>query len=372
MSTQLRRQNRSAPCSMRPLVGRTTRGSLQRKCACGNHAMGGKCEKCQGTHETRLQRFKNLSKKSGWVKGEVPPIVHDVLRSQGQPLDPATRTFFEPGFGHDFSKVRVHTDAKSAESADAVDALAYTVGRDVSFAQGHYDPNTSAGRRLITHELTHVVQQDRGGAHGAGAEQQADLASQVISQGQTPPSLVVGGAPLGLYRQSTETPKEEKKKPEEKAGKEEKVILPAPTLPEKKAEPPKMPSRLPIPWLSTGSFSLGLRLGFPSLPEETELQKRLFGGNPDVLKETLQRAKIMDQMLTGKVPSGWEETDKSKLASAIWGIFSTKISPDLAAKITKGLTTSTGPGGLSYELDLVLISDFSKEIGGGASFTVRW
>jgi hypothetical protein len=80
----------------------------------------------------------------------------------------------------------------------------------------------------------------------------------------------------------------------------------------------------------------------------------------------------MDQILTGKVPTGWEERDKAELARAIWGIFSTKIFPDLAAKITKGLSTTTGPGGLSYELDLVLISDFSKEIGGGASFTVRW
>ena len=266
----------------------------------------------------------------------------------------------------------MHTDSEAAESARAVDALAYTVGRDVSFAQGHYDPNTAVGRQLLAHELTHVVQQDRGGANDAGAEQQAEKVAQTISQGQAAPTSLIGGAPLGLYRQRAETSKEEKKKPEAKAGKEEKVLIPAPIPTEKKVEAPEMPSRVPLPWLSAGKFSLGLRLGFPGLPEETELQKKLFGGKTDVLKETLQRAKIMDQMLTGKVPTGWEETDKSELARAIWGIFSTKISPDLAAKITKGLTTSTGPGGLSYELDLVLISDFSKEIGGGASFTVRW
>src|SRR5688572_11541831 len=63
----------------------------------------------------------------------VPPIVHDVLRSSGQSLDANTRAFMEPRFGHDFSGVRVHADAQAAESARAVSALAYTVGRDVVF-----------------------------------------------------------------------------------------------------------------------------------------------------------------------------------------------------------------------------------------------
>jgi Domain of unknown function (DUF4157) len=67
----------------------------------------------------------------------------------------------EPRFGHDFSKVRVHTDAEAAESAQAVNALAYTVGRDVVFGAGQYAPQTSEGRRLLAHELTHVVQQQQ-------------------------------------------------------------------------------------------------------------------------------------------------------------------------------------------------------------------
>jgi hypothetical protein len=89
----------------------------------------------------------------------VPPIVHDVLRSPGQPLDAATRAFMEPRFGHDFSQVQVHTDARAAESARAVHALAYTVGRDVVFGAGQYELGTHAGQRLMAHELTHVVQQ---------------------------------------------------------------------------------------------------------------------------------------------------------------------------------------------------------------------
>jgi hypothetical protein len=92
--------------------------------------------------------------------GEAPPIVHEVLRSPGQPLDRATREFMEPRFGHDFSSVRVHTDAKAAASAGAVQAKAYTVGQNVVFGAGTFAPGTQAGQRLVAHELTHVMQQD--------------------------------------------------------------------------------------------------------------------------------------------------------------------------------------------------------------------
>lgn len=88
-----------------------------------------------------------------------PPIVHEVLRSTGRPLDPATRADMEPRFGHDFSRVRVHADAKAAESARAVNALAYTVGRDIVFDAGRFAPDMAEGRALLMHELAHVVQQ---------------------------------------------------------------------------------------------------------------------------------------------------------------------------------------------------------------------
>jgi hypothetical protein len=88
-----------------------------------------------------------------------PPIVHDVLRSLAHSLDAATRAFMEPRFGLDFSRVRVHTGARAAESAQAVDARAYTVGQDIVFGAGQYAPATLAGRQLLAHELAHVVQQ---------------------------------------------------------------------------------------------------------------------------------------------------------------------------------------------------------------------
>jgi hypothetical protein len=90
------------------------------------------------------------------------------------------------------------------------------------------------------------------------------------------------------------------------------------------------------------------------------------------LAESLRRAEIMNQMLTGNVPSGWEAVEKTQLVQAIWGIFSTNIAPDLARSITSGLSTPAGPAGVYYELDLVLLTDFSSEIGGGLSFTVRY
>jgi hypothetical protein len=82
------------------------------------------------------------------------------LRSPGQPLDADTRTFMEPRFGHDFSAVRVHNDIMAAESARAVESLAYTVGSDVVFGTGQYTPGTPHGDYLLAHELTHVIQQE--------------------------------------------------------------------------------------------------------------------------------------------------------------------------------------------------------------------
>ncbi|MEF8701282.1 MAG: DUF4157 domain-containing protein [Candidatus Accumulibacter sp. UW20] len=84
------------------------------------------------------------------------------LRHTGSLLDSPTRAFFEPRFGVDFSAVRIHTDTQASESARAVNALAYTVGHDVVFNSGQYAPHSDTGRRLLAHELTHVVQQGGG------------------------------------------------------------------------------------------------------------------------------------------------------------------------------------------------------------------
>jgi hypothetical protein len=100
--------------------------------------------------------------------GAAPSIVQDVLSSPGQPLDPASRAFFEPRFGHDLSQVLIHTDTQAAGSARAVDARAYTVGQHIAFDAGQYAPTTSEGKRLLAHELTHTMQQHNHKSLGIG------------------------------------------------------------------------------------------------------------------------------------------------------------------------------------------------------------
>lgn len=83
-----------------------------------------------------------------------------VLRQGGgQPLDPPTRAFMEPRFGHDFSGVRIHSDSRAADTCRLINARAFTIGENIGFAPGQYDPESTPGRRLLAHELTHVVQQ---------------------------------------------------------------------------------------------------------------------------------------------------------------------------------------------------------------------
>src|SRR5947209_7360484 len=113
-------------------------GLLQRKCACGQHSGGSKCDDCKTKHSA-LQR----KPASASAQPAVPGVVHDVLRSSGQPLETSTRGLMESRFDNDFSQVRVHSDSQAAESARAVNALAYTVGNHVVFERGNYAPRTS-------------------------------------------------------------------------------------------------------------------------------------------------------------------------------------------------------------------------------------
>ncbi|GEM_PF-4431241 len=91
-----------------------------------------------------------------------PPIVHEVLRSSGRPLDTASRAFMEPRFGHDFSQIRVHTGLRAHAAAAEISARAFTSGRDIVFGCGEYAPATRSGNELLAHELAHVVQQGTG------------------------------------------------------------------------------------------------------------------------------------------------------------------------------------------------------------------
>lgn len=118
-----------------------------------------KCKECANEEEEALQK---LRKKSGGASNVTvaPEVVNDVLNQPGQPLDSGARAFFETRIGHDFTRVRVHTDKKAAESAKAVHARAYTVGPHIAFGEGQYQATADEGRRLLAHELVHVMQQD--------------------------------------------------------------------------------------------------------------------------------------------------------------------------------------------------------------------
>jgi hypothetical protein len=147
---------------------------LHRKCGCDHKkteaAGGGECEECKKKRESKLQR----APANGQRTEDVPDTVYNVLQSPGHPLDPSIRRFMEPRFDHDFSRVRVHTDAQAGESAKAVNALAYTVGRDIVFGEGQYTAATKEGQQLIAHELTHTIQQQ--GSAGTPARLEIDSA----------------------------------------------------------------------------------------------------------------------------------------------------------------------------------------------------
>lgn len=173
-------------------------GFLQRQCACGNHTVaGGTCEGCSKNKllgpQTKLKvnqpgdiyereadriadqvmatpahsavsdaplRIQRFSEQSNGLMDAAPASVGQALASPGTLLDPMLRQDMEQRFGHDFSRVRLHSGAAAEQSARDVNAHAYTVGHDIVFGAGQFAPGTNDGRRLIAHELTHVVQQE--------------------------------------------------------------------------------------------------------------------------------------------------------------------------------------------------------------------
>lgn len=180
-----------------PLSGSTHAGVLlQRKCACGSptSSLTGECVECKS--EKRLQtkltmgasndplekeadrivdqvlaapanpavsgaplHIQRFTGQPSALAGTVPASVDHVLAGSGRLLGPALRQDMEQRFGYDFSRVRVHSGGEAEQSAREVNAHAYTVGHDIVFGAGQFAPGTRDGRRLIAHELTHVVQQ---------------------------------------------------------------------------------------------------------------------------------------------------------------------------------------------------------------------
>jgi hypothetical protein len=170
-----------------------------------------KCAGSEADQEKKLQ--KKGAAVTDTVPGEAPASLDEVLRSAGQTLDPRTRAYFEPRFGQDFSNVRVHTDGDAALTAFGLGAAAYTVETHIVFASGRYQPQTSAGRRLLAHELAHVLQSTErcGGSppgpadrreSGADTETNADRVAEAALSGRPlPAALAHTGPALRMQRQ---------------------------------------------------------------------------------------------------------------------------------------------------------------------------
>lgn len=160
-----------------------------------------KCASCAEEDEDDLKVQRKQEDDGGEESRTAPALVGEVVAAGGRPLDAQTRGFFEPRFGRDLGDVRIHTDGRADASARAVDALAYTVGRDVVFRRDAYAPETAQGKWLLAHELAHVLQQpqkpaDYGspaklqvGAASDAAEVEADRAADMVMRGAGAPSM---------------------------------------------------------------------------------------------------------------------------------------------------------------------------------------
>jgi len=342
---------------------------------------------------------------------EAPAIVHETLASQGKPLDAVTRSLLEPRFGKDLGDVRIHTGSHADASARAVGAHAYTVGQDLVFAEGRYDPHSSAGKRLLAHELSHTLQQSEHSTprlqrEPTGPQQtpkekpkaeefkftvtweeltQRKLLPPSLLALKDPPSLLtppssytLGGSGAGAagggsgYQFGSTLPASSPALPSLAPTFPTTTPLapynPAspslfPTTPGKgsgSSAAPQAPSRLSLK--DFGNLSLGLRIGFPAMPTDDKS-----GLPPPAVVEALQRAEIFGYVTTGKIPSAYQ-LDVGKLVGAAWGIFSEKIAPDVARKVAASMSSKIGGTGMSYEFDGVLFADFH---GGGLSFTLK-
>lgn len=219
-------------------------GILQRQCACGKHTIaGGQCAECAknksgiqrkltiGASNDPLEREADrvadqvlaaptntavsdsplrIQRRAGQATAgtETAPVSVDrVLAGSGRPMEPALRHDMEQRFGHDFSRVRVHSGAAAEQSAREVSANAYTVGRNIVFGAGLFAPGTHEGRRLLAHELTHVVQQsDLDGIRVGPSDDKHGLSSTVLTDRATQAEAAAGSALL-QRESAAETPK---------------------------------------------------------------------------------------------------------------------------------------------------------------------
>jgi len=203
---------------------RTKSPLIQGACACGGNAgMSGQCDECKAKHLTGIQAKLKVSAPNDAYEQEADRVAEQVVStsgtqfvsagsnaapalqtkktdstvsnksetslpspvvgSNGQTFGGGERNFMENRFGHDFSNVRIHTGTSANQSADAIQAKAYTYGNNIVFAKGQYQPDSYQGKKLLAHELTHVLQQSAGGAITGNQKSDAQIFRAPASEG---------------------------------------------------------------------------------------------------------------------------------------------------------------------------------------------
>lgn len=178
---------------------RIMRSADDTPCSCAEY--GGECKACHGKlgslePDTSREPQASIQRKASAPSAPhaIPRTVRSTLASAGQPLDRSTRAFFEPRFGRDFGRVRIHTGPRAAASARSIHARAYTAGSHIVFGEGQYSPDAPEGQRLLAHELTHVIQQER--APEQPVQRQGDDDSDASAPAGDPSDAGVdGGSP---------------------------------------------------------------------------------------------------------------------------------------------------------------------------------
>ena len=368
--------------------------------------------------------------KANLQASEAPAVVEQAMTASGRPLDHAARSQFEARFGRDFGGVRVHTDPAAAVAADAISANAFTMGQEIFFAAGRFDPHTREGQRLLAHELTHTVQQagaEAGNrssaaqscvyrdpvqkpAGGASAQSSAptvgndsksltlDLSPDIALWLQihflkipdvqlTPPSILSQSSQPSIYSPpplSLSSGFSSGIAPYSPSASLMGAQMPNlfPTMPQIPTTP-AVPSLTPTP--SPGS---GQATAAPSAPDRLSLwdsgpislgarigfpsppQLLQPDGSPSALQESLRKGEILNSLISGKPPS-MPAPDPGKLVGALWGIFSTKIAPGYAAWLASKMSSKPSSG-VGVQLDVTLLLSLPKVNGAGATLTITF
>lgn len=152
-----------------------------------------KCQACEEEEKHVHRKEVNGAKAEGSIRLD---SYISSLGSSGQPMSQTSRQFFEPRFGHNFSNVKIHTDSVAAKSAQSINALAYTTGNNIVFNSGQYSPESDSGKKLMAHELTHVIQQK---SAGNKIQRMAPCPASLADDAPVPPGFHLYPGPTAVF-----------------------------------------------------------------------------------------------------------------------------------------------------------------------------